>query len=288
MAELQKFAARHDASPETVRRWIVESMLLGAVADGEIDHRESEAIISEILIRPELHGMDRDELRRDLEWAWRGLEADGFQARMHALAGALPRYAHRVLAFRGAVVVALADGKLVDDELGFLRQMQRVLGIVEADVVRAFDDAEGGGLAIPEEVEPIEAYLDVLLLAAAADGAITLDERVLLQAFVAERAEFDGLAPEMLAQYLTTELERYAREGAGPRLLTLAEDLPDPIHRLNAYGLAEDMALADGDLDEAELSLLRQLALVLDLDGARLAVAGDGGGDDLDDEAFDD
>lgn len=278
MSDLEKFAARHDLDARSLRRWLIEAMVLGAVSDGQVASAESDAIIHLVSTRPEFLGIDAAELRADLERAWRGLEGDGFHVRIAALAAALPRYAHRLLAFRAAVAVAMADGRLRADEVDFLRQFQRGLGITEEDVVRAFEEAEGAELlpVVPERVSPIEAYLDCLLMAAAVDGRIAEEERIMLHAFVADRPEFDGIGDEFLVKYMQQSIERFARAGGiEARLPQLAEELETPVERLNAWGLAEDMVAADGELALAEREFLEALGAVLRIDEARAILAGD-------------
>jgi tellurite resistance protein len=278
MSDLEKFAARHDLDARSLRRWLLEAMVLGAVSDGSVAAQETDTILHLVATRDEFRGLAPAELRSDLETIWRGLEADGFHVRIAALAAALPRYAHRLLAFRGAVAVSMADGRLRPDEVDFLRQFQRGLGISEEDVVRAFEEAEEGDdlPVVPERVAPIEAYLDCLLMAAAADGRLAEEERIVLHAFIADRPEFDGIPEEFLVRYMRESFGRYLTdEGLNARLEHIADDLPSPVERLNAYGLAEDMVIADGELAPAEREFLDRLAVALRVGEARSILAGD-------------
>lgn len=267
MSDLEKFAQRYAADVGDLRKWIVEAMVLGAVADGEFDRRESESIIQIIASHAEFTGMTSDELRGDLERAFEGIVNDGFHVRLHALAAALPRYAHRVLAFRAAVVVAFANGRLDDDEFTLLRQMQKVLVVAEADVQRAFEDAnEASSPPIPSSVEPVEAYLDCLLMAAAADGEIRDEELATIIAFVLSREEFDGLDEDQLRTYINQRLRLFAGGGTAERLESLIGEFNDVSERENAYGLAVAMTFSDGELAPQERSFLIRLRMALDLD----------------------
>lgn len=271
MSDLDKFAERYEVDVEHVRRWVIEAMVLGAVADGEFDRRESDEIIRVISAHTEFIGLDADELRNGLERAFEGVVADGFAVRLHALAGALPRYANRVLAFRCAVKVAYANGVLAADEIAFLRQMQSTLGISESDVQRAFDEAQDAGhmSAVPTSIEPVEAYLDCLLMAAAADKELRDEELATIIAFVISREEFAGLEEDHLRDYINERLRTFATGGTARRLQTLGADLPTVEQRENAYGLAVSMALADGELAVEEKTFLIQLRRSLELDEER-------------------
>lgn len=273
MSELDKFAERFEVDVEHIRRWVIEAMVLGAVADGEFDRRESDEIIRVIGANSEFVGMEADELRGALERAFEGIVADGFAVRLHALAGALPRYANRVLAFRCAVKVAYANGVLAGDEIAFLRQMQNVLGLSEGDVQRAFEAAQDIGQMspVPADIEPVEAYLDCLLMAAAADKELRDEELATIIAFVISRDEFSGLEEDHLRDYINERLRTFATGGTARRLETLAADLPTIEQRENAYGLAISMTLADGELVGEEKALLIQLRQALELDEERAA-----------------
>ncbi len=270
MSDFEKFAARYEMDVEHVRRWIIEAMVLGAVSDGEFDREESDSIIRTIAEHSEFAEMEADDLRADLERAFEGIVKDGFNVRLHALAAALPGYANRVLAFRCATRVAFANGVLEPDEIDFLRQMQRVLGVSEADVTRAFEDGQGGDTQmLPEEIEPVEAYLDCLLMAAAADKELRDEELATIIAFVISREEFAGIDEDHLRDYINERLRNFATGGTAQRLDTLGDDLTQSQERENAYGLAVSICVADGELAVEERTFLVQLRRALHLDEER-------------------
>lgn len=269
MSELERYAHRHGSDVRDLRRWLVESMVLGAVADGELDQRESESIVDAIATRPEFRGMEAAELRSDLEAAWSGLIHDGARVRLHALAGALDRYPHRVLAFRGAVSVAMSNGALTDDEIEFLRDMQNVLGIHEEDVTRAFDEIGGDGNALPERVEPVEAYLDCLLMAGASDGHFELEELSTVIAFVLTRPEFEGIPEEAIRRTIELRLKAFSPAAVARRLDELPAELVTDEERENAYGLALSISMSDDELDDAEIRFLGRLQEALGISAPR-------------------
>lgn len=270
MSDLDRFAERYEVDAESLRRWVIEAMVLGAVSDGEFDQRESETIVGVIASQAEFAGIQPDELRADLERAFQGIVADGFHVRLHALAGALPRYAHRVIAFRAAVLVAFANGRLDNDEFSFLRQMQKVLGITEADVAQAFEQGnEPDDAFLTADPEPVEAYLDCLLMAAAVDRELAEEELATIIAFVISRDEFDGLDEDVMRDWIRERLQRYASGGIAARLRTLPDELPEPEQRENAWGLATSMVVIDGEVRPSEKEFIEQLRVALDLDEAR-------------------
>lgn len=271
---LDRLAQRHEIDERDLRKWLIEAMVLGGVADGELDQRESEGIIHQIATLPIMKGIGADELRADLERAVSGLIADGYRARVHALAGALPRYAHRVLAFRGAVAVAFANGRLDSGEFDMLRLLQSVLGITESDVEHAFETVpQAGEELLHAEHEPIDAYLDCLLMAAASNGRLAPEELATILAFVISRDEFDGIEADHIHDMIQHRLDEFAHGATEERLSRLARELVDPTQRENAYGLAASVVVADGTLDSAEQGFLSRLRVALDLDESRAELA---------------
>lgn len=262
---IEKFAERFQTNPIELRKWLVEAMVLGAVSDGAFDARETEAVLGVIRRAPEFAGMDSAELRSILENCVDAILHDGFNVRIHALAGALPRYANRVFAFRAAAFVAFANGKLENDELSLLKQLQKTLGITEADVAQAIEDVQAGGGTAPDEVEPVDAYLDCLLMAAAADRELRDEELATVIAFVITRQEFAGLDEDHLHDFIQQRLGQFARGGSASRLGTIAGELPSVEHRENAYGLAVAMCVSDQELAPSESAFLADLADALDL-----------------------
>ena len=261
MREIDKFARRHGTEVEELRRWLVESMVLGAAADGTIDRKESERIVEEIATRAEFVGMNEQELRDDLEAAWSGLVHDGATVRLYALAGALRGYPQRVLAFRAALSTALSNGAIEPSEVEFLREMQGVLGIHESDVARAFEEIQGSDeSAWPEGLVPVDAYLDCLLMAGMSDGHFADIELATVIAFILSRPEFDGLPEEQIRASIEHRLEEFSRRGVEGRLAELgAEFVTDEereflLHLRRVLGIADERAAAMRDavcFDEA-------------------------------------
>ncbi|TVQ95297.1 MAG: hypothetical protein EA398_18045 [Deltaproteobacteria bacterium] len=277
MRDLERFAAQHDADPAELQRRLIEAMILGAAADGRLDPRESAAMLDVIREQAEFAGIDGELATLSLSRAFEALVDEGFHVRLHALAASLPRYAHRALAFRCAVRVAMADGELHPDELSMLREMQRAFLLSDAEVERAFEQGRDDQASIiPDEVEPLDAFLDCLLMAAASNHVLADEERATLIAFILSRPEFDGVDPDQLNEYIRISLRAYSRGGIEGRLQTIADDLPLPVQRETAYGLAAAMVVADGDVDDRERHFLSSLRAALGLDEARAALVLEG------------
>lgn len=276
MTQLDRFAERYEMVPEQLRRWLVEAMVLGAAADGEISRRETDEIALVVSTQSDFDDIERGELQSLLRTAVEGLRRDGFVPRVHAMAGALPRYAHRVLAFRAATRVAWANGRIHAEEIGLLREMQAVFGISENDVASAIEDAQNARSYVPEAVEPVEAYLDCLLMGASIDGKLGDAELATIIAFILGRPELDAIDGSLLNDYIRRNAERFSDEQErAERIRQIADELPMAEHRENAWGLAFGIVTAGGSISSAQRDFLELLELSLDMETTRSVLAGD-------------
>ncbi len=102
------------------------------------------------------------------------------------------------------------------------------------------------------------ALVEVMLLAASADGEVQTTELRALLTRVIERPEFEGTRPAEL----NALIEASAKKLAGARKLedvleSLRKRLPDHPNRLLAFGLATAIALSDRKATRVELGLLK-------------------------------
>lgn len=276
MTQLERFAERYELVPELLRRWLVEAMVLGAAADGHIDSRETDEIAVLVSSHADFDDIEEGELHGLLRVAVEGLRRDGFVPRVHALAGALTRYAHRVLAFRVATRVAFADGRVLEDEIGLLREMQRVFGVSETDVSRALDDAQAARSPVPLDVEPVEAYLDVLMMGASVDGKVDDGEMAFIIAFILGRPELDALDGALLRSYIERNVTRFSSwDERRARIAELRDELPLAEHRQNAWSLALGIVMAHGKARDGGREFLSLMHEALEVGLALSVLAGD-------------
>lgn len=108
------------------------------------------------------------------------------------------------------------------------------------------------------------ALVEVMLLAAMADGNLTEGSIQALLRRVLERPEFDGTAPEEISALVETSVKRLAAESTLEAILQRLRDrLPTHQNRLLAFGLAAAVALADQRATRAELGLLKTFQAAL-------------------------
>jgi len=108
------------------------------------------------------------------------------------------------------------------------------------------------------------ALIEVMLLAAMADGQLTEGSIQALLRRVLERPEFDGTAPEQISDLLEKSVKRLASEKSLEAILQRLRDrLPTHQNRLLAFGLAAAIALDDQRATRAELGLLKTFQAAL-------------------------
>ncbi|MEI9942073.1 MAG: TerB family tellurite resistance protein [Pseudomonadota bacterium] len=111
----------------------------------------------------------------------------------------------------------------------------------------------------------LEALVEVMFLAASADGEFSLVERAHFLKSV--QSLTDGrLATARLATLVAEASEALEREGREARLLNAKSRLPDAGSRRVALSLAIQVAAADGIVRTSERELILEAAEVLEID----------------------
>jgi len=104
------------------------------------------------------------------------------------------------------------------------------------------------------------ALIEVMLLAAVADGSISDAELEMLLKRIRERPEFEGTRPDELSQLVKGCLDNLASATSIEQVLaSLRERLPDHKSRMLAFGLAAAVGFADQRATRAELGLLKTI-----------------------------
>ncbi|MGZ6028200.1 MAG: tellurite resistance TerB family protein [Myxococcaceae bacterium] len=118
--------------------------------------------------------------------------------------------------------------------------------------------------AAANRIERNAALVEVMLLAAMADGKLTEGSIQALLRRVLERPEFDGTAPEEISNLVEKSVKRLASESSLEAILQqLRERLPTHQNRLLAFGLAAAIAFSDQRATRAELGLLKTFQAAL-------------------------
>src|SRR5262249_10921283 len=104
------------------------------------------------------------------------------------------------------------------------------------------------------------ALIEVMLLAAVADGSVSDAELEMLLERIRERPEFEGTRPDELTQLVHGCLDNLASAKSIEQVLaSLRERLPDHKSRVLAFGLAAAVGFADQRATRAELGLLKTI-----------------------------
>ncbi len=117
----------------------------------------------------------------------------------------------------------------------------------------------------PTELEERKALIEVAVLMIIADGRIEDDEIDQLVSTVSSHPRFRGVRLEDLADAISHALQQLKLHGLHDYLQNLAKQLEHCELRLLAFALATQISLADGNLADSEMDLLRafQAALML-------------------------
>ena len=126
---------------------------------------------------------------------------------------------------------------------------------------RSVKDLLGGGL---RPNDPRRFLIEAMVGAMNADGVVDPREQAMMQKLVAEHPMFQGLgaaAARTLVE-LSTDAIKFAGSSIA-RTPAIAKGLPARIHRLAAFGMAAEIAVADHHVVEGELQFLEALRVAL-------------------------
>ena len=119
----------------------------------------------------------------------------------------------------------------------------------------------GGGL---KPNDPRRFLIEAMLCSMKADGAIDPREQAVFESHVANHPLFEGMGAN--ASKTLIDLSDDALQFAGgavARAPAIAKGLPARIHRLAAYGMAAEVAVADKQMHAGEVSFLEALRVAL-------------------------
>ncbi len=117
--------------------------------------------------------------------------------------------------------------------------------------------------------QKLEALIEVMVLAASADGEFHAEERARLERAVRALCgdgRYEGDASASLEQRLIAVEQRVAAEGRDARLTAVKVALGDAAARKVAFELALQIMAADGILRTSERELILETAEALDID----------------------
>jgi uncharacterized tellurite resistance protein B-like protein len=128
-------------------------------------------------------------------------------------------------------------------------------------VERSVKDLLGGGL---RPNDPRRFLIEAMVGAMNSDGSVDAREQAMMQKVVGEHPLFQGLgttAAKTLVE-LSTDAIKFAG-GAVARTPAIAKGLPARIHRLAAFGMAAEIAVADQQVVAGEIAFLEALRVAL-------------------------
>jgi uncharacterized tellurite resistance protein B-like protein len=119
----------------------------------------------------------------------------------------------------------------------------------------------GGGL---RPNDPRRFLIEAMLGSMHADGVVDPREQLAMEAQIAGHPLFQGLGAVAAKTLIELSSDAIAfAGGAHRRVASIAKGLPARVHRLAAYGMAAEIAVADDQLVDSELAYLEALRLAL-------------------------
>ena len=129
-----------------------------------------------------------------------------------------------------------------------------------------FDSMLGGGSK--KELSKQEAFVGILLAAAAADGHIADEEAQGLCTVTQRMKLFQNVNGDKFGQIINQLVKILKREGVDKLVERCADALPAELHE-TAFANACDIVLADGVVEDEEKELIEKLQNELDIPGDR-------------------
>ena len=119
-----------------------------------------------------------------------------------------------------------------------------------------------GGALRPND--PRRFLIEAMVGAMTADGAVSPSEQAVMERTIAQHPLFAGLGAAASRTLIDLSMDAIQfAGGALARVQAIARGLPARIHRIAAYGMAAEIAVADERLEDGELSFLEGLRLAL-------------------------
>ncbi len=119
-----------------------------------------------------------------------------------------------------------------------------------------------GGALRPND--PRRFLIEAMVGAMTADGTISPSEQAAMERTIAQHPLFAGLGAAASRTLIDLSMDAIQFAGGSlARVQAIAKGLPARIHRIAAYGMAAEIAVADDGLEEGELSFLEGLRLAL-------------------------
>jgi len=274
-SEEQPESAIHEDA--TAHRPLIECMLMMGAADGVVQPEEVSRLARTVSGHPLFADFTLTRITSEISHAADRLVEDGFEARLAALAQGLQSYTSRLLALAFATGVSFADGKLADEELVLLKTFQRVFALRDDDVAEVVDAVQDPDADITGLVQRLwedyqvnrltreQAFVEVMLLMAAADGEVQKEEATQLALTIASREEFAAMSESDISSAVTGALGRIQSQGEEQRLNELAGLLPGEDERLKAMMFAYSILVADGVVAPGETACLARMQQVFGL-----------------------
>ncbi len=259
MTFLKRWFGRQSGPTRLELRLVLETMVLMMAADGVIEDGEMVQFMAQVRGHPQLRQMSHLEVEQHLQDATKAIKKEGPSVRLRAIARGLPDKPQRMAALTMALAVALGDKKMGRAEEQVLQMMRKNFSLSQEDVDEALKEAAHSHISSTKGITLEQAYMEVMLLMAAADGHLDAEEMEHFGHQLAHHQEFEQITPEQVGIFLEISLEKLENQNIEERIQELSAQLTDIAQKRTAFRLAVEICMSDGSADPRERALLHLL-----------------------------
>jgi uncharacterized tellurite resistance protein B-like protein len=262
------------------RRFLIETMLGAMEADGDVTEDEMATFSGNLENHSLFEGLSGEEINRLVDLAADAIrDAGGGQARLEAIAKALPSRSQRLTAYAMACEICVADRELAEAEIAFLDKTQSAFGLDDSEAREVFEAARkhSGLLTLDEKSEKMKVlmprFVECMALIAAADGEVHHEERLGIRAVLRNIPDMAVLTATELDRAIDAALDAVHGKKPEDELAKIAgviEQMPDRYWTI-VYTMI--VALADGKTDWREVKFLESMRTAFGLNENQMDVA---------------
>jgi tellurite resistance protein len=121
-----------------------------------------------------------------------------------------------------------------------------------------------------KEDPEVRAYLETMLILAAADGDLGQKEAAAIAAIMTNHPKMQSLSENDLKGLIDRCLQAIISDGIDARIQEIARMLPSPAQRVDAIKMALVVALVDGTLEPNEMAVLQRMGSVFGLTASQV------------------
>lgn len=118
--------------------------------------------------------------------------------------------------------------------------------------------------------QDIQAYMDVMMILAMADGELEDEEVQDLIVSIYSHPRMKGMSERQIVTTGEKSYQLLLREGVDARLRAASQALPEKVQRIDAMTMALSMSASDGTIEPEEMAVLRKIQTAFNLSDSEI------------------